>query len=174
MSRTRFADGEERVFASGRHLHLYDDHFVSTEKSIKECIFKAMSGFPQRTADIIEQTVKDHIAYDAGAQDLIRRYNLTQLEAEAVVWWTADVSTLSSMNTEESPYFVYNSCLRARNAHSIKLWQDFSFFFISALEKLPPVETTSFRGEKKRVTELSKQYAKGNQVMLICIDLVGR
>ncbi len=130
-----------------------------------------MPGFPQHTADIIEQTVKDHIAYDAGAQELIRKYNLTKLEAEAVVWWTADVSTLSAMNTEESPYYVYNSSLRARNAHNLKLWQDFSFFFISALEKLPPVKTTSFRGEKKRVTELSKQYAKGNQVKLMYTDL---
>ncbi len=125
-----------------------------------------MPEFPRDIADLIEQTVKDHVEYDAGAKDTIKRYNLTQLEAESILWWTADVSTLSSMNTEESPYHVYNSHLRARDAHNIKLWRDYSFFFISALQKLPPVETTSFRGEKKRVTALSNQYVKDNQVIL--------
>ena len=95
---------------------------------------------------------------------MIRRYNLTVLEAESVVWWTVD-GGMAGMDTEESPYYIYNSHLRARDTPKIKLWRDFSYFFISALEKLPPVETTSFRGEKKRVTELSKQYAKDNQVI---------
>ncbi len=145
---------------------MFDKGFVSTKTSIKECILEAMPGFPLDVADLIEQTVKDHVAFDTGAQDMIRRFNLTQLEAEAVSWWTADVGTLSGMNTKESPYHVYNSHLRARDADNIKLWRDFSYFFISALKKLPPVETTSFRGEKKRVTELSKQYAKDNQVIV--------
>ncbi len=69
------------------------------------------------------------------------------------------------MATEESPYHAYNNILRARDADSIRLWRDFSSIFIGALQKLPPVEATSYRGEKKRVTELSKQYAKDNQVM---------
>ena len=152
------------MFASGRLLHLFDKGFVSTKTSIKQGILEAIPGFPLDTADRIEQAVKDHIRYDTAAQDLIRKYNLTQLEAEAVVWWTAD-GAMAGMNTEESPYHVYNSDLRARDAPRIKLWRDFSYYFISALEKLPPVETTSFRGEKKRVTELSKQYAKDNQVI---------
>jgi hypothetical protein len=147
-------------------LLLFDKGFLSRKTTIKECVLEAMPEFPRDVADLIEQTVKDHVEYDAGAKDTIRRFNLTQLEAESVLWWTADVSTLSSMNTEESPYYVYNSHLRARDAHSIRLWRDYSFFFVSALHKLPPVETTSFRGEKKRVTELSNQYAKENQVKL--------
>jgi hypothetical protein len=161
---SRFGDGEYKIFASGRPLLLFPSSFVSSKTTIKECIVQAMPTFPLDVADLIEATVKGHVEYDAEAKDLIRRYNLTQLEAEAVVWWTADVSTLSVLSTEESPYHVYNTNLRARDAQKIQLWRDFSFFFISALKKLPPVETTSFRGEKKRVTELSKQYAKDNQV----------
>ena len=163
-SMSRFGDGEYKVFATGRLLHLFDKGFVSTKASIKECIFEAIPGFPRDIADRIEQSVKDHIRYDTGAQDMIRRYNLTLLEAESITWWTVD-GGMAGMDTEESPYHVLNSHLRARDTPKIKKWRDFSYFFISALEKLPPVETTSFRGEKKRVTELSKQYAKDNPVM---------
>jgi hypothetical protein len=161
---SRFGDGESSIFASGRPLHLFDAGFVSTKSTIKECIVKAMPGFPRNIADLIEQTVKDHVEHDTRAKDIIRNFNLTPLEAESIVWWTADVSTISSMNTEESPYYVYNSHLRSRDAPSIRLWQDYSYFFISALNKLPPVKTDTFRGEKKRATELSRQYAKDNQV----------
>ena len=125
---------------------------------------QALPNFPRDVAEIIEQTVKDHILYDVKAREIIRKYNLSQLEAEAVLWWTADASTLSSLSTEESPYFIFNTALRQRNGPQIKLWRDFSFFFISALNKLPQVATTCFRGEKKRVIELSVQYARDNKV----------
>ncbi len=162
---SRFGNGEYKVFASARALHLFEAGYVSSKTSIKECILQAMPSFPGDIADLIEQTAKDHIEFDAEAKNIIIEYNLTQLEAEAIAWWTADVSTLSGMATEESPYYVYNSSLRARDANTIRLWRDYSSIFIGALEKLPPVEATSYRGEKKRVTERSKQYAKDNQVM---------
>jgi hypothetical protein len=168
---SRFGDGEHRIFASGRPLNLFDEGFVSSKKTIKECIFEAMPGFPPHVADILEQTAKDHIAFDACAKDLIRRHGLTPLEAEAVVWWTSNVNTLSgSVDAKDSPYNVYNAVLRAREANSIRMWRDFSYYFISALQKLPVIQTTSFRGEKKRVTELSKQYVKDNQVVPYEID----
>jgi hypothetical protein len=163
---SRFVHGEHKIFASGRPLHLFKTGFVPSKTTIKECILHAMPSFPGYIADLIELTVKGHVEYDAEAKDFIRRYNLTQLEAEAILWWTADVSTLSDLNTEKSPYHVYNSSLRTRDAQRIGLWSDFSFYFIRALEKLPPFETTSFRGEKKRATELSKQYIKDNQVQI--------
>ncbi len=165
---SRFGDGESSIFASGRPLHLFDEQFVSTKTTIKECILRAMPGFPANIADLIENTVKDHLEKDIRAKDIIKRFNLSKLEAESVVWWTADVSTLSSMDTKESPYYVYNSHLRSRDGPSIRLWQDYSFFFINALQKLPPVLADTFRGEKTRATELSRQYARGNQV-LYCV-----
>jgi hypothetical protein len=161
---SRYVGGEYTVFASGRPVQFFDEGFVPTRTTVKECILHAMPGFPRNIADRIERTVQDHIAHDTNAQSLIRTCNLTQLEAEAIVWWTADVSMMSSnMTTEESPYHVFNSILRARG-NSMILWRDFSFYFISALGKLPPVSATSFRGETKRAMELSDQYTKGNQV----------
>ena len=163
MTKCRFGEGESSAFASGRPLHLFDEGYVSMETSIKECILKAMPNFPREIAELIDQVVKGHIEHDAEAQHTIRRYNLTQLEAEAIVWWTADVSTMSSsMNTEDSPYWVYNSDLRARHAQNIRRWRDYSFFFVRALLKLPPIKSDTFRGEKTRATD-SRQYAKDNR-----------
>jgi hypothetical protein len=161
---SRFGDGEYKVHASGRPLQLFDSDFVSSNSSIKEIVLAAIPGFPRNVADIFEQTVKDHLTFDVEAREFITINNLTQEEAEAICWWTGDVSTMSGMPSNQSPFYVYNSDLRARDASKIKMWQDFSYYFLKGLAKLPPVKATSFRGEKKRVTELSKQYAKDNQV----------
>jgi hypothetical protein len=163
---SRFGVGEYQTFASGRPLHLFDKDFKSSKDSIKACIYEGMPEFDRDVADTIEQTVKSHIAYDAETKEFIRRHGLTQIEAESVLWWTADVSTLSSLNTEDSPYAVYNSHLRSRNSVKIRQWRDYSYYLICALQKLPTTTVISFRGEKKRVTELSKQYVKDHQVQL--------
>jgi hypothetical protein len=157
-------DGEYSIFAFDRSLQLFDDEFVSNKLTIKECILEALPKFPQEIADMIADMAKDHVAQNVLAQDMIRKFNLTQLEAEAVLWWTADVSKLSSMKSEESPCYVGNSHLRSRDAPKIRLWRDYFFFFHNALQKLPPVHTDTFRGEKTRAMELSKQYAKDAQV----------
>jgi hypothetical protein len=163
----RFEDDgtiQDRVFAAGRPLHLFENGFVSTKTSIKDCILIAMPDFPIDIADSITESVRDHLEHEVIATDFIRRFNLTQLEAEAIVWWTVDVGPMFGMTTAESPYWVYNTALRARDGPRIMLWRDFSFFFISALQKLPSFEGETFRGERRRVTELSRQYARGNRV----------
>ena len=107
---------EGRVLASVRPLYLYDANFVSNHYSIKECILQAIPDFPRQVLGPIDETVKGHIAHDVNAKNSLKKCNLSQLEAEAIIWWTADVSTLSEMLTEESPYYVYNTALRQRNA----------------------------------------------------------
>ena len=160
---SRFFQVEERILASGRPLHLFDKNFVSAFTSIKACIIQAIPDLPADVADIIEATVKGHITHDVNAKECIKKYGLTHLQAEAISWWSADASTLSGLSTEKSPYHIYNTVLRQRDGPKIRLWRDFSFYFIGGLEKLPPVRIESFRGERKRVMELSSQYVKGNQ-----------
>jgi hypothetical protein len=57
---------------------------------------------------------------------------------------------------------------------SVERWKDFSFFLVSALKKLPALNVTTFRGENKRVTELSRQYHKNNQVCRITFTATTR
>ncbi len=96
-------------------------------------------------------------------REAMEEFSLTHLEAESIVWWSADVSVFGE-STESSPYSIYNSALRQRDQPSILRWKDFSYFLVNALQKMPPVKATTFRGENKRVTELSRQYRRGNQV----------
>jgi len=160
---SRFVQADERSFGSGRPLRLFEKTFVSALTSIKACVIQAIPDFPADIADIIDVTVKGHITHDVHAKDYIKKYGLTQLQAEAISWWSADVSIFSELPTEKSPYHVYNTALRQRDVPKIRLWKDFSFYFIGGLEKLHPIQIESFRGEKKRVMELSSQYVKSNQ-----------
>jgi hypothetical protein len=175
----RYMQTEEEILCSGRPLHLFGEDHVPSFNSIKECILHAIPEFPRKIADLIEETVRLHLAADIPAKTCIQRYNLTRLEAEAICWWSADVGTISEMTSDKSPYYVYNTALRQRNASRIKLWKDFSYHFINGLQKLPPTKADSFRGENKRVTTLSKRYVKDNTVRLklassVCISTLSK
>jgi hypothetical protein len=158
MARLRDTDS---VQPCGMPLRLFGDDFVSTKRSIKDCILQAIPGF--RFADQIAEWVRNYIRSSVEARETINNYQLNELEAESIVWWSADVQTLGG-DSEMSPFYVYNAALRSRNQDLIKPWSDYSFFFVNALKKLPRVEMTTYRGVSMRVTELSRQYVKDNQV----------
>ena len=160
---SRFANGEENVAGAARLLILFPRGFKS-DKDVKACILQAIHPFDPRMADNIEQAARDHIFHDEMAKGLIARCGLSDREAEAIVWWSVDVSMLSALSTLDSPYAVMNSDLRMRNASRLRLWSDYAYHLINGLKKILPLEIVTFRGESKRVTELSKQYVKGNKV----------
>ena len=155
------ASGDSEVVASGRPIQLFEAGFTSAKGSIKECILQAIPGY--QFANLIDDWVREHVTHMVQVREAMTEFSLTKLEAEAVAWWSADVSAFGE-STEKSPYFIYNSLLRQRDMPSVERWKDFSFFLVSALKKLPALNVTTFRGENKRVTELSRQYHKGNQV----------
>jgi hypothetical protein len=164
MGHSRFANaGEENVVGAAKFVVLFVRGFKS-EKDVKDCILQAISSFDPRMANDIEQAARDHISYDEAAKDFITKYGLSDREAEAIVWWSVDVGILSALSTLDSPYAVLNSILRKRDASLLRLWSDYNFYLINGLKKILPIEIVTFRGESKRVTELSKQYVKGNKV----------
>jgi len=165
---SRFSGGEGNATGVARLLLLFSRGFKSN-KDIKECILQAMPHFNITIANSIEQASRDLIADDESAKEFIATQGLTEREAEAIIWWSADVSIFSALGTDDSPYFVLNVILRKRDAHGIRLWSDYNYYLISALRKIQPREIITYRGESKRVTELSKQYVKGNKVLLYCV-----
>jgi len=56
--------------------------------------------------------------------------------------------------------------LRMGEPQAVQQWCAFSFVFCSALDKLPSVEATVFRGLDLPLTQLSHLYAKGSTVWL--------
>ena len=153
--------GDNEVDSSGRPIQLFENGFTSAKGSIKDCILQAIPGY--QYADRIDDWVREHMTHQLQVHETMTKYSLTNLEAEAVAWWSADVSAFGEA-TEKSPYYIYNSSLRQRDKPAIERWKDFSFFLVNALKKLPALKVTTFRGESKRVTELSTQYCRGNQV----------
>ena len=154
--------GDTDVVSSGRPIQLFETGFTSAKGSIKECILQAIPGY--QFADLIDDWVREHVEHMLPVREAMTEFALTKLEAEAVAWWSADVSVFGE-STDKSPYYIYNHTLRQRDMPLIERWKDFSFFLVSALKKMPALNVTVFRGENKRVTELSRQYRKGNQVL---------
>jgi hypothetical protein len=157
----QFMATDDAVSSCGRPIILYKKDFVSSKHSIRECIAQALPDCDY--LDMIDSWVKQHCNHNVGVEEAMRNYGLSRLEAEAIVWWTADVGLIGEP-TEKSPYYVFNTDLRCRNHERIKLWKDFAWYLIKALEKLPRFTGIAFRGESKKVTQLSKQYVADKQV----------
>eukprot|EP00961_Rhodomonas_salina_P295518 3935532-Rhodomonas_salina.1 len=101
-------------------------------------------------------------------QTAVRKYKLTQLEAESLVWYTADFRVLHpGENAKFNVFYQYNAALRKRSHDQIRRWWDFSWFLVCALRKLPPVKKKVFRGVPERVLTLSSSYVKDRHVVWI-------
>jgi hypothetical protein len=67
---------------------------------------------------------------------------------------------------EHSVFYLYNAALRSGEADAVALWGEYSFVFCSALEQLPSVAATVFRGLDLPLTQLTHMYSKGSTVWL--------
>jgi hypothetical protein len=73
----------------------------------------------------------------------------------------------SNFKTEDSPYYHFNSTCRERNPTAVERWADFSCLFCSALDKLPSLEATVYRGLNIPLTQQSHEYKQGKVVWLV-------
>jgi hypothetical protein len=69
---------------------LFEAGFMSAKGSIKECILQAIPGY--QFADRIDDWVREHVTHMVQVHEAMTEFSLTKLEAEAVAWWSADVS----------------------------------------------------------------------------------
>jgi hypothetical protein len=67
---------------------------------------------------------------------------------------------------EHSIFFVYNAAIRSADPQDVELWSAFSFLFCTALDKLPAVAKTVFRGLDVPLTQLSHQYVANGTIWL--------
>jgi hypothetical protein len=110
---------------------------------------------------MIEKIAKFH-STDADAIRTIEDYRLTPLEAQSISFYT--FSADNGFEWQQSPFMIYNRAVRMLDFNVIASWQHFSFFFISGLNKLPPVECDVFRGLDLRLTQMSHLYQKDGLV----------
>ena len=84
----------------------------------------------------------------------MQQHQLTDMQAQTVCLYTLDARQHGGLR-EHSVFYVYNAALRSGQADAVALWGEYSFVFCSALEKLPSVAATVFRGLDLPLTQLN-------------------
>ena len=140
--------------------------------SLLPSILAAMQATPGQPnahlAPILQTMVADAaqiVRGSAKVQQLMRQYQLTEMEAQTVSVYTTDARDYGGLR-EQSIFFAYNAAIRSANPQDVELWSVFSFLFCTALEKLPAVAKTVFRGLDVPLTQLSHQYVAGGTIWL--------
>jgi serine/threonine protein kinase len=144
--------------------------------SLLHCILAAMQAGPAHPnahlAPILQAMVADAaqiVRSSAKVQQLMQQYQLSEMQAQAVSAYTTDARDHGGLR-EQSIFFVYNSALRSADPQDVELWSVFSNLFCTALDKLPPVAKTVFRGLDVPLTQLSHQYVAGGTIWLTSIQ----
>ncbi len=140
--------------------------------SLRQCVLAAMQALPGQLnahlARVVTANVADAVRIVRGSnavQQLMRQHRLTEMEAQIVCVYTSDARQHGGLR-EQSIFCNYNAATRSGSAQDIELWSEFSFVFCSALEKLPSLQLTVFRGLDLPLTQLSHQYTANGTVWM--------
>jgi serine/threonine protein kinase len=143
--------------------------------SLLDCILAAMQAQPGQLnahlARVLTANVADAARIVSGStqvQQLMRQHGLTQMEAQTVSVYTTDARDHGGLR-EQSIFFVYNAVTRSADVQDVEQWSVFSFLLCTALQKLPSVALTVFRGLDVPLTQLSHQYAASSTVWLTSV-----
>jgi hypothetical protein len=110
---------------------------------------------------MIEKIIDFH-STNEGAIKIIRECGLSAIEAQSISMYTFSIE--NGFTWQTSPFFIYNKALRLLDFETIAAWQDYSYFLISGLKKLPSIRRKVWRGLNLRLTQISHLYQKGSQV----------
>ncbi len=153
-------------------LTLWNPARTHAPASLLPSILSAMQAAPGQPnahlAPILQAMVADAaqiVRGSAKVQQLMQQYQLTEMEAQTVSVYTTDARDHGGLR-EQSIFFVYNAATRSANPQDVELWSVFSFLFCTALDKLPAVAKTVFRGLDVPLTQLSHQYVAGGTIWL--------
>ena len=161
MLRFSTATRQSEVVSSGRPIQLFEVGFVSRKTSVQDHQRKQFaSNLCLSIRRPHEVWIQEHMKHQDQAREAMQEYALTSLEAEAIVWGSADLGVFG-----ESQKNGLTSSSKALFASGISLASFAGRISpFTALQKLPAVKAITFRGENKRFTLLSRQFRRGNQV----------
>jgi hypothetical protein len=152
-------------------LHLFDAR-TAAPASLLQCITRAMQAAPGQPnahlSPMLAEMLKfaaEFVSGSASVCQLMRQHQLTVMQAQTVCIYTLDARKYGGLR-ENSVFYVYNAALRSGEASAVALWGEYSFVFCSALEQLPSVAATVFRGLDLPLTQLSHMYSRGSTVWL--------
>ena len=140
--------------------------------SLLQCIIHAMqaaSGQPNyhvsKAVAAMVNLAAQFVSSSASVQQLMRQHQLTDMQAQTVCLYTLHARQHGGLR-QHSVFYVCNAALRWRQAEAVALCSQYWFLFCSALDKLPSVTGTVFRGLHLPLTQLTHMYSKGSTVWL--------
>jgi serine/threonine protein kinase len=157
-------------------LQLYPDGFAPSCGTLEDCLRLAVP------ADVCVGLLQDmpdiNRKYgDAITQAFVRAHGLSEVEAKCIIMFTHESPYVPDHPRPQIPsdpkrdnqlYFLFNKACRERDAAAIQLFAKFSFYFMSALNKLPTVPLAPgqslYRGFGKRLNEMNDLYRVDNIV----------
>jgi hypothetical protein len=157
-------------------LELFPFNFMPVCDSLENCLLIAIP------LDIFNGLLSDmpfiNIKYqDAVAKGFIRRHNLTEVEAKCVIMFTHESHSVPDHPAPSDPtrpkrdnqlYFLFNKACRERDSAALQRFQNFSFHFTSALQKLPNFQLLPgqnlYRGFGQRLEDMNDLYQKDSNV----------
>ena len=157
-------------------LQLYRDDFAPTCGTLEDCLRFAVP------ADVFNGLLRDMPAIDrkyrdVGTQRGIRDLNLSEVEAKCIIMFTLESPHVPDHprpldprrpKRDNQPYFLFNKACRERDAAAMQRFQNFSFHFVSALNKLPNFPLAAgqslYRGFGQRLEEMNDLYRDGSAI----------
>jgi hypothetical protein len=142
-------------------IDLIPPGFISDKTTLLDCVLVAMPNERDKLQLMIKKIARFH-STDTDAIRIIRECGLTKLEAESISFYT--FSADNGFEWHDSPFFIYNKAVRMLDFKCIATWQDYSYYFTSALKKLPSIQRDVFRGLDLRLTQMSHLYQEDGLV----------
>ena len=142
-------------------IDLIPPGFISDKSTLLDCVLVAMPNERDKLELMVKKIIHFH-STDTIAIRIIRDCGLTELEAQSISFYTFSVD--NGFEWQDSPFFIYNKAVRMLDHTSIATWQDYSYYFTSALKKLPSIQREVFRGLDLRLTQMSHLYQEDRLV----------
>ena len=114
---------------------------------------------------------------DSSTQSFVRAHGLSEVEAKCIIMFTHESRHVpdhphpldpSRPKRENQLYFLFSKACRERDAAAIQRFQNFSLYFMSALNKLPNFPLAAgqslYRGFGQRLEQMNDLYCKGGTI----------
>jgi serine/threonine protein kinase len=158
-------------------LKLYPDNFVPSCATLEDCLRLAVHSDDVFYSLLHDMPMIDNKYRDAGVQSVAYTHGLSEVEAKCIIMYTHESHHVpdhlrplnpSDPKRDNQFYFLFNKACRDRDAAALQGFQNFSFYFLSGLHKLPnfslrPGESL-YRGFGQRLEEMNDLYCKDKAV----------
>ena len=140
-----------------------------TPPDLLPCLQRCMQALPSQPraslapmlADMVQASSR--IVMAPHVQKECVRCGITHVEAQSIAVYTMDARDHGHAR-EDSVFYVFNAALRAGDSEQVQRWSEFSKLFCDAVDKLPSISCTVYRGLDQPLTQVSHLYVKGSTV----------